>query len=82
MHQKFFCDCKLYVYFFIYVIIIDVFIFCWITGVDILVTASLLYSNKRTAHVTTTAIASLPNDLIITGTKGHIKVVFDLEIHI
>jgi len=43
-------------------------------GVDIAVACSLLFSNNRTAQINTSAIAVLPNDMIITGTKGHIKI--------
>ncbi|GFS48749.1 trans-1,2-dihydrobenzene-1,2-diol dehydrogenase [Trichonephila inaurata madagascariensis] len=43
-------------------------------GVDITMSSSLLYSNNRTAHVTTNGIAEFPCDLVVTGTKGQIKV--------
>ena len=43
---------------------------------DVAMTASLQYSNKGTASVTASAIAEFPKDLVITGTKGHIKVLF------
>lgn len=42
-------------------------------GVDIAMTCSMLYGNNRTAQVTASATADLSNDLIITGTAGHIK---------
>ncbi|KFM81497.1 Trans-1,2-dihydrobenzene-1,2-diol dehydrogenase, partial [Stegodyphus mimosarum] len=43
-------------------------------GVDIAMATSLLYSNNRTATVSTNAIAELPGDITITGTKGRVKV--------
>lgn len=47
-------------------------------GMDISVSASLQYSNKRTAQVTCSAIAQFPNDLVIIGTKGKIKVPYNM----
>lgn len=43
-------------------------------GVDISMSSSLLFSNKRTAQVTTNAMTNLPCDVVITGTKGHIRI--------
>ncbi|KAF8797317.1 Trans-1 like protein [Argiope bruennichi] len=43
-------------------------------GVDITMNSSLLYSNNRTANIASNALAEFPNDLVITGTKGHIRI--------
>ncbi|XP_054714004.1 trans-1,2-dihydrobenzene-1,2-diol dehydrogenase-like [Uloborus diversus] len=43
-------------------------------GVDIGMASSMQFSNNRTANVATTATAEMPNELVITGKKGHIKV--------
>lgn len=43
-------------------------------GVDIAMSASLLYKNKRIAQVATSGIAEYPNDMVITGSKGRIKI--------
>jgi len=45
-----------------------------IEGADIAMSSSLKYSKNRTASVTTSAMAEFPNELVIIGTKGHIKV--------
>ncbi|GIY49183.1 trans-1,2-dihydrobenzene-1,2-diol dehydrogenase [Caerostris darwini] len=43
-------------------------------GVDIAMSSSLLYSNNRTANITTNALAEFPCELVIIGKKGQIKV--------
>ncbi|XP_054709563.1 trans-1,2-dihydrobenzene-1,2-diol dehydrogenase-like isoform X1 [Uloborus diversus] len=43
-------------------------------GVDLAMSSSLKYSKNRTATVTTSGITELPNELVITGTRGRIKV--------
>jgi len=43
-------------------------------GIDVSVTCSLQYSNNRTASVTTSAIAELPSDAVIIGTRGQIRI--------
>ena len=43
-------------------------------GVDLSVSAALAYSNGRSATLRTHSIVQLPNEAIIVGTKGYIKV--------
>ncbi|KAG8184944.1 hypothetical protein JTE90_011076 [Oedothorax gibbosus] len=43
-------------------------------GVDIGMTCSLQYSNNKTASITTSGIAELPCDMVITGTNGRLKI--------
>ncbi|GBN04219.1 Trans-1,2-dihydrobenzene-1,2-diol dehydrogenase [Araneus ventricosus] len=43
-------------------------------GVDITMSSSLLYNNNRTANIASNALAEFPNDLVITGTEGQIRV--------
>lgn len=43
-------------------------------GIDMSVSASLLYKGNRTATIVTHALVDLPNEAYICGTKGMIKV--------
>ncbi|CAK8679886.1 trans-1,2-dihydrobenzene-1,2-diol dehydrogenase-like [Clavelina lepadiformis] len=48
------------------------------TGVDETCHIFLTYSNERTAFVSTSFVANFPNEAVICGTKGTIKVCFPL----
>ena len=43
-------------------------------GIDLSVAAALSYSNGRSATLRTHSIVGLPNEAVIVGTKGYIKV--------
>ncbi|CAL1276547.1 unnamed protein product [Larinioides sclopetarius] len=43
-------------------------------GVDITMSSSLLYGNNRTASIASNALAEFPNDLVVIGTKGQIRI--------
>lgn len=53
---------------------IMIYIYFVLSGVDETVVVTLKYSKNRMAVFTCSAGVQLPNDAVITGTKGSIKV--------